>query len=206
VTSERITLTYFDFPGGRGEDCRLALYIGGLDFEDDRVAYTRWKEVKGRMPFGALPVLRVEGRGEIAQSNAILRWVGNRTGLHPTDAWEAARHDMLMDVAEDLRHQLEPSLRIADPEQKRAAREALAAGAIPTWARRVEAHVRGPFVAGDALHVVDLKLAILMQWFVTGKLDYIAPTVFEPYAKLTRLYAAVEAHPKVREWATRSSR
>ena len=33
----QLKLTYFDFHGGRGEPARLALFIGGIAFEDDRV-------------------------------------------------------------------------------------------------------------------------------------------------------------------------
>lgn len=34
----KIVLTYFDFDGGRGEPARLALRIGGVEFEDRRIA------------------------------------------------------------------------------------------------------------------------------------------------------------------------
>ena len=30
-------LTYFDAPVSRGEECRLALHLAGVDFEDDRL-------------------------------------------------------------------------------------------------------------------------------------------------------------------------
>ena len=33
----KLKLTFFDFHGGRGEPARLALSIGGIPFEDDRV-------------------------------------------------------------------------------------------------------------------------------------------------------------------------
>jgi hypothetical protein len=55
-----LKLTYFDFHGGRGEPARLALSIGGLPFEDDRVAFADWERRKEATPFGALPVLAVE--------------------------------------------------------------------------------------------------------------------------------------------------
>ena len=80
-------LTYFDFPGGRGEDCRLALHIAGVDFGDDRLDGPAWKERKLDTPFGALPVLTVDGKGQLAQSNAILSYLGRQYRLHPTDPW-----------------------------------------------------------------------------------------------------------------------
>ena len=33
----KVKLTYFDFDGGRGEPIRIALSIGGIDFEDHRI-------------------------------------------------------------------------------------------------------------------------------------------------------------------------
>jgi hypothetical protein len=39
----KLTLTYFDFDGGRGEPARLALSIAGIAFEDRRVTFDAWK-------------------------------------------------------------------------------------------------------------------------------------------------------------------
>lgn len=53
----KLKLTYFDFHGGRGEPARLALSIGGISFEDDRITPSDWPARKSDTPFGALPVL-----------------------------------------------------------------------------------------------------------------------------------------------------
>lgn len=66
----KLKLTYFDFHGGRGEPARLALSIGGIPFEDDRVPPAEWERRKAHTPFGALPVLERDGQ-VVAQSNAI---------------------------------------------------------------------------------------------------------------------------------------
>jgi len=78
----KLKLTYFDFHGGRGEPARLALSIGGVPFEDDRVVTSDWERRKAHTPFGALPVLEVDGQ-TLAQSNAINRYVGKITGSLP---------------------------------------------------------------------------------------------------------------------------
>ena len=80
----KLKLTYFDFHGGRGEPARLALSIGGIPFEDDRVAPSDWQRRKPDTPFGALPVLEVDGQ-TLAESNAINSYVGKLTGRrHPS--------------------------------------------------------------------------------------------------------------------------
>jgi hypothetical protein len=49
----KLKLTYFDIHGGRGEPARLALSIGGIPFEDDRLAPSDWQRRKPDRPFGA---------------------------------------------------------------------------------------------------------------------------------------------------------
>jgi glutathione S-transferase len=85
----KLKLTYFDFHGGRGEPARVALSIGGIAFEDDRVPLADWVRRKADTPFGALPLLEVDGQ-IVAQSNAINCYVGKLADLYPSDPWEAA--------------------------------------------------------------------------------------------------------------------
>ena len=75
----KVKLSYFDFQGGRGEPARIALSIGGVAFEDDRVPPADWLRRKADTPFGALPVLEVDGQ-IVAQSNAINRYGLRRPG------------------------------------------------------------------------------------------------------------------------------
>ena len=56
-----LKLTYFDFHGGRGEPARIALSMGGIPFEDERVKGTDWERRKPDTPFGALPLLEKDG-------------------------------------------------------------------------------------------------------------------------------------------------
>ena len=49
--------------GARGEAARLAMVIGRVPFEDDRVKFADWPARKPGTPFGALPVLEVDGQG-----------------------------------------------------------------------------------------------------------------------------------------------
>ena len=59
--SAPLKLTYFDFHGGRGEPARIALSMGGIPFEDERVKGTDWERRKPSTPFGALPLLEKDG-------------------------------------------------------------------------------------------------------------------------------------------------
>jgi glutathione S-transferase len=195
----RPKLTYFDMPVSRGEECRLAFALAGVDFEDHRIARESWGELKPTMPFGALPILEVPGHPPIAQSNAILAYIGRRYGVHPTDLVEAARHEAVMAHVEDLRATLAWTGRNADEATKQRAREQLAATTIPAWAHFVEAQIGdGPFYAGERPMVVDVKLYMGMRPFRRGVMDHIPTTVFDGFSKLVRLYDAVEAWAPVK--------
>lgn len=198
-------LVYFDFAGSRGEECRIALHLAGIDFEDARVKREEWPGLKPTMPFGSLPVLEIPGKGALAQSNAILVYIGRQHRLHPADAYEAARHEALMCSVEDVRHLLTPSLRMTDADQKRQAREALAANELKTWGAQIERQLgAGPFVAGATLQVADLKLHILTRWLTSGVLDHIPKSVLDHAPKLLRLVQAVAEHPGVKGWLAKS--
>ena len=195
-------LTYFDIPASRGEECRLALHVAGVDFTDHRITREAWAALKPNTPFGSLPMLEIAGQPPLAQSNAILTLIGRRHGLHPEDAFEAARHEALMCHVEDLRAQLGPSLRISEPAEKKRVREELAAGYLPSWGGFAEKQLRGagPFVAGDKLNVVDLKLYIAVRWFASGGVDHVPPTVFAGFPRLTGVYEAVRDDARIRAW------
>jgi glutathione S-transferase len=197
-------LVYFDFAGSRGEECRLALHLAGVAFEDVRVKNADWPAMKASMPFGAMPVLEIAGKPALAHSNAILVFIGREHGLHPTDAFEAARHEALMCAVEELRHTITPTLRISDPERKRGAREALAANELRTWGSQVERQLGdGPFVGGATLQVADLKLYMVVRWLTSGALDHVPTSVLDHCPKLLRLYRAVDEHPGVKSWLGR---
>lgn len=193
-------LVYFDAAVSRGEECRLALHLAGVDFDDVRVAMADWPAMKQQTPYGELPVLELPGRPALAQSNAILVLVGRRHGLHPADDFEAARHEGMMQHVETLRAVVSPTLRMGEPEKK-AAREALVAGFLPAWAQAAERNVlHGPFFGGERLQVVDLKLHMAVRWFIGGKVDHVPASIFAGYPRLMAVHDAVRDHPGVRGW------
>ena len=197
----RPKLTYFDAPVSRGEECRLALHLAGVDFEDVRIKPADWPALKPTTPFGGLPLYEEPGRPVLAQTNAILVLIGRRHGLHPTDDFAAAQHESMMQHVEDLRGHVGPTIRIKDEAEKRRVREALVESFLPVWGHNAEKQLgEGPFFAGDKLHVVDLKLYLAVRWFVGGKVDYIPATIFAGYPKLTAIHDAVRDHAGVKSW------
>jgi glutathione S-transferase len=194
------TLTYFDIPTSRGEECRLAFFLSDVKFTDERLNREQWAARAASAPYGALPILTQEGKPPLAQSNAILRMIGSQHGLLPTDPWESARHEAVMCAVEEMRAQLGPTGRIKDPAAKQAAREALATTFFPQWCGQLEQQIRGPFVGGAAISVADLKIFVAFTPLLAGKIDFIPPSTFAPFPMVLALVEAVKAHPKVVAW------
>lgn len=196
-------LIYFDAPISRGEECRLALHLAGIDFDDVRIKPADWPALKEQTPYGGLPVLELPGKPALAHSNAILVLIGRRHGLHPADDFEAARHEGMMQHVETLRAVISPTLRMAEAGKK-AAREALVAEFLPAWAGAAERNIGGtPFFGGDRLQVVDLKLHMVVRWLAKGTVDHIPATIFAGYPKLVGVHDAVRDHPGVKAWYAR---
>jgi len=200
----KLKLTYFDAPVSRGEECRLALFVAGVDFEDHRLQRNEWPALKPSTPFGALPVLETEGKRAVSQSNAILTYVGRQYGLLPADAWEAMRHESILCAVEELRMAISQTFGIADAEELKRKRAALVEGPLRTWAANMERQIEGPFVGGSELSVADLKLFVVIGWLSKGVLDHIPADVLSPFPKLERLFTHVKQQPKIVEWYARS--
>jgi glutathione S-transferase len=197
----RPKLTYFDAPVSRGEECRLALHVAGVDFEDERIKFADWPARKPSTPFGSLPVLTIPGQPPLAQTHAILTLIGRRHDLLPKDDFAAARHEAIMAYVEDLRGAIRPSMATKDPAERKALREQLASEYLPGWAQHVEAQLgEGPFFGGAAIGVVDLKLYVVTRWIRSGSLDHIPSDVWAAFPKLIGVHDAVAAHPRVRSW------
>jgi glutathione S-transferase len=198
----KLKLSYFDFHGGRGEPARIALSIGGVVFEDDRVPLAEWERRKPDTPFGALPLLEVDGQ-IVAQSNAINRYVGKLAGLYPSDPWEAALCDEIMEAVEDIICELVATFGLPE-EQKKTQRQALAEGALPFYLirlqRRLEAH-GGQYFVADRLSVADLKVFALMQNLKSGVLDHLPTDIPDHVApKLIEHYERVKNDPGVKAY------
>lgn len=196
-------LTYFDTPRSRGEECRLALFLAGVDFEDNRLARDAWAALKPNTPFGSLPVFEIPGKPMVSQSNAILGHIGRRYGLLPTDEWEALRLESLLSAAEDLRFAISKTFGIQDAEELKRRRAELVEGPIALWGASMEKQIVGPFASGAQISVADIKVFVVAGWLAGGALDHVPTNVLTKFPKLEKLYESVKQHPKIVAWYAR---
>ena len=201
----KLKLTYFDFDGGRGEPARLALHIGGIAFEDYRIAGKDWPAFRDKTPFFAMPVLEVDGK-VVSQSNSINRYVGKLTGLYPKDDWQALLCDEVMDAAEDIGTRIAQTMGLPE-DAKKNAREELVAGRIQRYLEQFQARLQaagGEYFADEHLTMADLKVFILIRWLRSGALDHIPKDLVDRVAPLLiEHFERVARHPKVAEYYKR---
>ena len=196
-------ITYFPM-AGRAEPARLALYIGGIDFDDDRIdgqEFGRRKQ-EGAFPYGSVPVLTV-GDLTVAQSNNILRYCGKLTKLYPEDNLLAARVDELLDACEDLSPKIFGALFEKDEEKKKELLSNLNTTLLPQWVGFLEKRVGdNGFSVGNSLTISDLKLYNVLAGIAFNVPFYsaVSSSAFENAPKLKAIFGNVHSHPKVSEW------
>ena len=201
----KLKLTYFDFDGGRGEPARLALTIGGVAFEDHRIAGKDWPAFRDKTPFFAMPTLEVDGK-VVSQSNSINRYVGKLTSLYPKDDWQALLCDEIMDAAEDIGTRVAQTMDLPEDAKKKA-REELVAGRITRYLEQFQerlAAAGGEYFADKRLTVADLKIFMWIRWLRSGVLNYIPKDLVDRVAPLlVQHFERVASHPRVAEYYKR---
>ncbi|CAD7700303.1 unnamed protein product [Ostreobium quekettii] len=196
-----LKVTYFNF-AGRAEPIRLALTIGGIDFEDQRLSFPEFGAMKPSLPFGQLPVMEIDGE-QIAQGPALLRYAGKLAGMEPQDPLAALRVDEMVLAMHDVVALFTPSILEPDMEKKLEMRIALVEETLPKWFGMIERRIAGggkEYCAGDSLSVADLSLYNFVKWMRTGTLDGVPATIMDAYPATCAVADRVAEHPKVKEW------
>lgn len=203
-TQPTLKLTYFPFPG-RAEPVRLALFIGEIDFEDERISGEELERRRSSLPFNQLPVLQVDGE-VISQALAILRYAGTLSGLYsPNDFVEAFRIDEVFSLIDEFysSYTWNASYFEKDHERQMELRKTLAEITLPETLGSLERRVEewsGVHSVGANLTVADLAIYSLLWTFQSGRIAGVPVSVVSPYENLLRIYRAVLNHPKVLEW------
>lgn len=181
----QLKLTYFDFHGGRAEPARLAFHIGGIAFEDLRITYAEFADVRKSTPFGQVPVLHVDGV-QVTQCDAINRYAAKLAGLYPADPLQALLCDEVSYVVEEASVKLGPTYRMTGEEQK-AARLALVNGSMPVYLRWLQSQLQahgGEYFADNRLTIADLKVFVDVRSLNSGRLDHVPADLVQQVAPL----------------------
>jgi len=201
-----LRLIYPDFPFWRAETSRLALFIGGIEFEDLRPSREGIAKMKadGTFPFGQFPILQVDGK-TLAQTGAIARFCGKLGGLYPSeDEFAAAKVDEVIDLATDITNQMQPALRENNPKLRTEMRRELSNNILPSWLGFLEILLQDNgdtgFFVGDSLSVADLAVWRLCAWISEGIIDDLSVNLLDEFPLLTVHQSQISNLPKVVEW------
>ena len=175
-------LTYFDMDGGRAEPVRIAFHAAGIEFEDHRISFPEFAEMRGSTRFNSVPVLEIDGKA-VTQTNGMCRYVGRMAGLYPTDDLQALYCDEALDAIEELLHRIVPTFSLEGDEQK-TAREKLVETWITIFIKGLAEMLErgGEYFADNKLTVADMKVAFTLQWFNSGQLDHVPTDLVEQLA------------------------
>lgn len=201
-----LKLTSFDSKH-RAESIRLAFHIGGIKFEDKRIARDEFKRnLKDKVPYGQLPILHIDGEVH-SESNAILRYAGKLAGLYPQVHLQTAlRVDSIVDTVEDVVELLERTVSIDSEKFRIEAREKLMekGGQVHTLITGLnisaEKHGQYGFSVGSSLTIADLCIYQMMEWLNSGLMDGVHFTYSRQFPYLYEVCANVRVNPAVRDW------
>ena len=192
-------LTYFDFDGGRAEPIRIAFHAAGIDFEDNRLSFPEFNEMRQGTRFNSVPVLEIDG-ASVTQSNALSRYVGKMAGLYPADDLQALYCDEVLGAIEDLTHHIGRTIGLQEDEL-RLAREKLVDGWLSVFLRGLDellARGGGQYFADNGLTVADLKAFVQTRWLRSGILDYVPTDLVQRVAPgLVEHQERIEGDPRV---------
>lgn len=215
-----LKLIYFDIQGV-AEKVRLTLALGGIPFEDERVAFEAWPAMKPTTPYGNLPLLSIDGGEPMAQSDAMLRYCGALATQKGVKLY--APEDMLaieeaLGLVSDLNRAYYPLITIAmnpvdhgyaaelkgTDEHKaviKTVREAFVRDTLPKFCGYFTARMAAKsFMCGNHPTIADCMLVPLLNRLTSGQVDYIATNVLEPYPAVAAYVARFMALPAVAAW------
>jgi glutathione S-transferase len=199
----QIKVTYFDM-AGRAEAIRLALFLGQIPFEDERLSRDEWaaRKESGDVRFGQLPLLEIPGYGLLAESLAQLILVGELANLYPSSIGERAKVHEALFLGEDWVQSLAPSLREQDGERKKALRAKFVED-LPKFVGFIEkllTETNTGFVAGNRLTIADLSFYVLFEWFTSGTVDDVPVDFLKQSARVSELRDRIHNLPRIQEW------
>ncbi|XP_077998947.1 putative glutathione S-transferase 6 [Glandiceps talaboti] len=196
----KYVLTYFNVRA-RVEVSRMIFAAAGVDFEDVRVPFEQWPEKKKKVPFGALPVLEVDGT-TIAQSLAIARFLANEFGLAGKTNLEKAKVDMIGDAFNDLFTGIVKWWFTKDEAEKKELREVYVTKTVPNTlaalVKLLEANNGGNgFFVGDSLTWADLAFLVHCDYYLGRLKD---ANLLAPHKKLVALRERLVKLPKIKKY------
>ncbi len=178
---------------GRAEAIRMALSYHNVPFENVNYGFGEdfaKAKASGNLEFGQLPVLETDGKF-LAQSVAILRFIGLKYGSYPTDNAETCwRIDSTIDSLGDVLNAFYKAA-FGDEASKPELFKVFFGTTVPAWlnilAKRLASNSSKKFIVGDSITIADFALAAWAYTIYINDLSQAKDSV----------RPLVEAHPEL---------
>nr|UOU03297.1 glutathione S-transferase sigma 8-2 [Brachionus rubens] len=172
-------LVYFDLKG-RAEAIRILFKLANQPFEDKRIEFSEWPELKSKTPFHKLPMLEFTENSRtqvIPQSNSIVRFVAERFGLCGANDLEKAQCDAISEQVRDIFDSLVNIYLIKDNDEKNRSLDKALSESVPNGFKLIqnilESNQSG-FLVGDKITYADVVLLISYEWLRDRKDEVLA--------------------------------
>ena len=192
-------LYYFDIYGA-AESIRLALWHAKHPYEDVRLDQAKFGELKasGFLPAGQVPAWETDDGKIFNQSNAILHFIGNQTGLYGETPGEKYWADWAIETVGDLWKGDFYMNFFADTRTEEQIADV--AGKVNTFLghieKRLTANEGKHYLAGDKLSIGDIRVFALLHSIAFND-------GLKTAALGEAIRAKVHAHPHVTAWNER---
>jgi glutathione S-transferase len=193
-------LSYFE-SRGLAEQCRFVFAFAGVEFEDVRHKdMESWGKLKANYTWGVLPMLEEDGK-VLAQSSAILRYLGKKFNLAGDNDFEAAKCDEMVEALGDLKKAAFPALMEKDETKKAELIATLKNETFPKFLsvfnKLIEAN--GGFLVGKRFSYADFAVASTVDIFA----DHLGKNLFDNYPAFKAHFDSVFNAKGIKEWVAK---
>ena len=203
-TVEPYQLYYFPIPG-RAEASRVVLSLANLSWKDNEINFEEYGQMKrnGELPWGMVPMLRTPD-GVLAESTAILRYIGNMAGLTPADPFHAAKVDEFIDGVEPFSQILSGTFSIEDVDERTRARQAVfeeegeGTKNLKLLEKKITESTTGWVASTTDMNIADIRVFTALFGLFSGNFDGVEKSTLADYPSLLRYHDKVANEPRIK--------
>ena len=200
---EPYQLYYFPIPG-RAEGVRVVLSLANLKWKDNKINGEKFAQMKneGGLPWGMVPILQTPD-GTLAESTAILRYIGGMAGLTPSDPFQAAKVDEFLDAMEPFSRVLGGTFSIEDVEERANARRAVfdadgdGTKNLELIQTKIAESTTGWVANTREMSIADIRAFCGIFGLFSGNYDGLDKTILADYPGLLEFHDKVANEPRM---------
>ena len=154
--------------------------IAGIEFEDDRISFDQFREMREQTPLSAVPVVEIDGI-TYTQSKAMARYFGRLGGLYPENVWQAFLCDEAVDIVDDA---MVAAIRTfgLEGDALKQARDALVGGMFARCLALLESRLDQAgqdYFCDGRLTMADITVFLWTRGLTRGVLDHVPTDLVE---------------------------